>query len=174
MKLKWFLSVYCLFFFIFGASPVYSEENTPVQPNVYEDNEIDIDTNHFHEEERLKQKSTLTEEQKALTFERKPNDKFKAVENDLFSEQQDANLIASKTERLKLFSKQQAAKSDLSSQPEEEESETHSFWLIGLLLLAAAVLGSYLFFYLIPKIQQAIHSEGIGTRRAGTEKSKKN
>ena len=47
-----------------------AEEEPIVEPNEYQEKDIDIQTEYFHEEELLEQKQKLPEEQKDLTFER--------------------------------------------------------------------------------------------------------
>lgn len=128
----------------------HAEEESIVEPNEYQEKEINIQTEYFHDEELLKQKKKIPEELKGLTFERGKYDVIDSIEDSLFLSPvtEDNNIIASKAEELELFSSEvPIRKRNL----EEEES----FLTFDLSLLLGIVLGIAvlcLFLILIPKM----------------------
>lgn len=144
--------VILVMFFILFSQPFHghAEEEPIVEPNEYQEKEINIQTEYFHDEELLKQKEKIPEELKGLTFERGKYDVIDSIEDSLFLSPvtEDNNIIASKAEELELFSSEvPIRKRNL----EEEES----FLTFDLSLLLGVVLGIAvlcLFLILIPKM----------------------
>ncbi|WP_214794529.1 type VII secretion protein EssA [Bacillus sp. ISL-4] len=127
-----------------------AEEEPMVEPNEYQERDIDIQTEYFHEEGLLEQKRKLPEEQKDLTFERGKYDAVDSVKDSLFlspvTENQN-NTIASKSEQLGLFSEVA-----IRTRSEEETEPSLNFDLTILLGIVLALLVVCLFFILIPKM----------------------
>jgi type VII secretion protein EssA len=127
-----------------------AEEEPMVEPNEYQEKDIDIQTEYFHEEGLLEQKRKLPEEQKDLTFERGKYDAVDSVKDSLFlspvTENQN-NTIASKSEQLGLFSEVA-----IRTRSEEETEPSLNFDLTILLGIVLALLVVCLFFILIPKM----------------------
>ncbi|MGE7907679.1 type VII secretion protein EssA [Peribacillus sp. NPDC094092] len=127
-----------------------AEEEPMVEPNEYQENDIDIQTEYFHEEGLLEQKRKLPEELKDLTFERGKYDAVDSVKDSLFlspvTENQN-NTIASKSEQLGLFSEVA-----IRTRSEEETEPSLNFDLTILLGIVLALLVVCLFFILIPKM----------------------
>ncbi|WP_349730264.1 type VII secretion protein EssA [Peribacillus frigoritolerans] len=125
-------------------------EEPMVEPNVYQEKEIDIQTEYFHEEGLLEQKRKLPEEQKDLTFERGKYDAVDSVKDSLFLSpvmENQNNTIASKSEQLGLFSEVA-----IRTRSEEEIEPSLNFDLTILLGIVLALLVVCLFFILIPKM----------------------
>lgn len=121
-----------------------------VEPNEYQENDIDIQTEYFHEEGLLEQKRKLPEEQKDLTFERGKYDAIDSVKDSLFQSpvmENQNNTIASKSEQLGLFSEVR-----IPTRNEEETEPSLNFDLTILLGIVLALLVVCLFFILIPKM----------------------
>lgn len=144
--------VILVMFIILFSQPLHgrAEEEPIVEPNEYQEKEINIQTEYFHDEELLKQKEKIPEELKGLTFERGKYDVIDSIEDSLFLSPvtEDNNIIASKAEELELFSSEvPIRKRNL----EEEES----FLTFDLSLLLGIILGIAvlcLFLILIPKM----------------------
>ncbi|MET1176742.1 type VII secretion protein EssA [Peribacillus simplex] len=125
-------------------------EEPMVEPNEYQEKEIDIQTEYFHEEGLLEQKRKLPEEQKDLTFERGKYDAVDSVKDSLFLSpvmENQNNTIASKSEQLGLFSEVA-----IRTRSEEEIEPSLNFDLTILLGIVLALLVVCLFFILIPKM----------------------
>ncbi|MFA1715123.1 type VII secretion protein EssA [Peribacillus frigoritolerans] len=146
---KYVMSVLLILFFS-HAPHGGAEEEPMVEPNEYQENDIDIQTEYFHEEGLLEQKRKLPEEQKDLTFERGKYDALDSVEDSLFQSpvmENQNNTIASKSEQLGLFSEVR-----IPTRNEEETEPSLNFDLTILLGIVLALLVVCLFFILIPKM----------------------
>ncbi|MFE4813645.1 type VII secretion protein EssA [Peribacillus simplex] len=150
MKWNKYIMPVLLILFFSHAPNGGAEEEPMVEPNEYEERDIDIQTEYFHEEGLLEQKRKLPEEQKDLTFERGKYDAVDSVKDSLFlspvTENQN-NTIASKSEQLGLFSEVA-----IRTRSEEETEPSLNFDLTILLGIVLALLVVCLFFILIPKI----------------------
>ncbi|MEF2098127.1 type VII secretion protein EssA [Bacillus sp. CFBP9009] len=140
-----------LLILFFSHAPHGEAEDEPmVEPNEYQENDIDIQTEYFHEEGLLEQKRKLPEEQKDLTFERGKYDVIDSVEDSLFLSPvtgNQNNTIASKADQLGLFSEV-----GVRTKSEEETEPPLNFDLTILLGIVLALLVVCLFFVLIPKM----------------------
>ncbi|MFF2501498.1 type VII secretion protein EssA [Peribacillus sp. NPDC058075] len=140
-----------LIILFFSHAPLGGAEDEPmVEPNEYQVNDIDIQTEYFHEEGLLEQKRKLPEEQKDLTFERGKYDVIDSVEDSLFLSPvtgNQNNTIASKADQLGLFSEV-----GVRTRSEEETEPSLNFDLTILLGIVLALLVVCLFFILIPKM----------------------
>ncbi|MGG4265691.1 type VII secretion protein EssA [Peribacillus simplex] len=150
--MKWIKYVMAvLFFMLFSYTPHGGAEEEPmVEPNEYQENDIDIQTEYFHEEGLLEQKRRLPEEQKGLTFERGKYDVMDSVKDSLFLSpitKNQNNTIASKSEQLGLFSEVRVR-----TRSEEETASSLNFDLPILLGVILALSVVCLFFILIPKM----------------------
>ena len=151
--------VILILFFILFIQPIdgLAEEEPIVEPNVYQEKDINIQTEYFHDEELLKQKEKIPEEVKGLTFERGKYDVIDSIEDSLFLSPmtEDNNIIASKAEEMGLFS------SEIPIRKRDREEED-SFLNFDLSLLLAIVLGVAvvcLFVILIPRMGK-LNQEG--------------
>ncbi|WP_375090950.1 type VII secretion protein EssA [Peribacillus sp. RS7] len=150
--MKWSEFVMPVLFILFFSYTAHAgaEEEPMVEPNEYQEKDIDIQTEYFHEEGLLEQKQELPEELKDLTFERGKYDVIDSVKDSLFlspvTENQN-NTIASKAEQLGLFSEV-----SIRTRSEEETEPTLNFDLTILLGIVLALLVGCLFFILIPKM----------------------
>ncbi|MDF1995907.1 type VII secretion protein EssA [Peribacillus frigoritolerans] len=150
MKWNKYVMPVLLILFFSHAPHGWAEEEPMVEPNEYQENDIDIQTEYFHEEGLLEQKRKLPEEQKDLTFERGKYDAIDSVKDSLFQSpvmENQNNTIASKSEQLGLFSEVRI--------PTRNEGETEpslNFDLTILLGIVLALLVVCLFFILIPKM----------------------
>ncbi|HZG70312.1 MAG TPA: type VII secretion protein EssA [Chondromyces sp.] len=143
-----------IFLISIRGAEVYAAENPEVEPHLYEEQEIDIKMDYFHEETLLQKKEDLPEEQKGLTFESpKSNPFYENVEKQLFSSEKEKNAIETTTERLKLFQEKGEKQATVT---EESTGSTNGqpYWLIITLILLAAFAIFYMFFILIPKINK--------------------
>ncbi|MCT4480577.1 type VII secretion protein EssA [Peribacillus sp. NPDC101481] len=140
-----------LLILFFSHAPNGGAEDEPmVEPNEYQENDIDIQTEYFHEEGLLEQKRKLPEEQKDLTFERGKYDVIDSVEDSLFLSPvtgNQNNTIASKADQLGLFSEV-----GVRTRSEEKTEPSLNFDLTVLLGIVLALLVVCLFFVLIPKM----------------------
>ncbi|CAH0302018.1 hypothetical protein SRABI96_04637 [Peribacillus sp. Bi96] len=121
-----------------------------VEPNEYQEKDIDIQTEYFHEEGLLEQKQRLPEEQKDLTFERGKYDVMESVKDTLFLSpitEKNNNTIASKADQLGLFSEV-----GIRTRSGEETEPSLHFDLTILLGIVLALSVVCLFFILIPKM----------------------
>ncbi|MFE5431157.1 type VII secretion protein EssA [Peribacillus simplex] len=150
MKWNKYVMPVLLILFFSHAPNGGAEEEPMVEPNEYQEKDIDIQTEYFHEEGLLEQKRKLPEEQKDLTFERGKYDSVDSVKDSLFlspvTENQN-NTIASKSEQLGLFSEVA-----IRTRSEEETEPSLNFDLTILLGIVLALLVGCLFFILIPKM----------------------
>lgn len=150
MKWNKYVMPVLLILFFSHAPHGGAEEEPMVEPNEYQEKDIDIQTEYFHEEGLLEQKRKLPEEQKDLTFERGKYDAVDSVKDSLFlspvTENQN-NTIASKSEQLGLFSEVA-----IRTRSEEETEASLNFDLTILLGIVLALLVVCLFFILIPKM----------------------
>ncbi|MFJ7512414.1 type VII secretion protein EssA [Peribacillus simplex] len=150
MKWNKYVMPVLLILFFSHAPHGGAEEEPMVEPNEYQEKDIDIQTEYFHEEGLLEQKRELPEEQKDLTFERGKYDVIDSVKDSLFlspvTENQN-NTIASKSEQLGLFSE-----ASIRTRSEEETEPSLNFDLTILLGIVLALLIVCLFFILIPKM----------------------
>ncbi|MFE3976752.1 MULTISPECIES: type VII secretion protein EssA [unclassified Peribacillus] len=150
--MKWIKYVMAVLFFMFFSHTPHggAEEEPMVEPNEYQENDIDIQTEYFHEEGLLEQKRRLPEEQKDLTFERGKYDVMDSVKDSLFLSpvtKNQNNTIASKSEQLGLFSEV-----SIRTRSEEETEPSLNFDLTILLGIVLALSVVSLFFILIPKM----------------------
>ncbi|CAN7611291.1 type VII secretion protein EssA [Peribacillus frigoritolerans] len=150
MKWNKYVMPVLLILFFSHAPHGGAEEEPIVEPNEYQENDIDIQTEYFHEEGLLEQKRKLPEEQKDLTFERGKYDAIDSVKDSLFQSpvmENQNNTIASKSEQLGLFSEVR-----IPMRNEEETEPSLNFDLTILLSIVLALLVVCLFFILIPKM----------------------
>ena len=151
--------VILILFFILFIQPIdgLAEEEPIVEPNVYQEKDINIQTEYFHDEELLKQKEKIPEELKGLTFERGKYEIIDSIEDSLFLSPitEDNNIIASKAEEMGLFSSEVPIR-------KRDREEEDSFLNFDLSLLLAIVLGVavvFLFVILIPRMGK-LNQEG--------------
>ncbi|MED3998160.1 type VII secretion protein EssA [Peribacillus frigoritolerans] len=150
MKWNKYVMPVLLILFFSHAPHGKAEEEPMVEPNEYQENDIDVQTEYFHEEGLLEQKRKLPEEQKDLTFERGKYDAIDSVKDSLFQSpvmENQNNTIASKSEQLGLFSEVR-----IPTRNEEETEPSLNFDLTILLGIVLALLVVCLFFILIPKM----------------------
>ncbi|MCP1491890.1 type VII secretion protein EssA [Peribacillus frigoritolerans] len=150
MKWNKYVMPVLLILFFSHAPHGGAKEEPMVEPNEYQENDIDIQTEYFHEEGLLEQKRKLPEEQKDLTFERGKYDAIDSVKDSLFQSpvmENQNNTIASKSEQLGLFSEVR-----IPTRNEEETEPSLNFDLTILLGIVLALLVVCLFFILIPKM----------------------
>jgi type VII secretion protein EssA len=160
MKRKFAISF--IIFIILYMFPLhgFAEEGDPaVKPNAYHEKKIDLKTDYFQEDSSLRKKHALPEEQKALTFEKKPDEQVSEIKSELFKkEQKDNNSIQAKVKQLKLFEKDDAAIDTASEQDEQTDNEqtdneqSFSFsltLLLGIILVLAVIV---LFIILVPRM----------------------
>lgn len=140
---------YILFILFFIDHPHGHAEEPMVEPNEYQEKDIDIQTEYFHEEGLLEQKQRLPEEQKDLSFERGKYDAVDSVTDSLFLSPvtENNNTIASKAEQLGLFKE---AGKRMTSEEEAEPSLHFDLTILLVIILALAVV--CLFFIIIPKM----------------------
>ncbi|WP_285769084.1 type VII secretion protein EssA [Peribacillus sp. SI8-4] len=137
-----------VFTLFFSHAPHGDAEEQMVEPNEYQEKDIDVQTEYFHEEGLLEQKQRLPEEQKDLTFERGKYDAVDSMKDSLFhSPVENHNTIASKAEQLGLFKE---TGSRMASEEEEAPSMHVDLTILLGIILALSVV--CLFFILIPKM----------------------
>ncbi|MET3321237.1 UNVERIFIED_ORG: type VII secretion protein EssA [Peribacillus simplex] len=149
MKRNKYLFLALLILFFSQPTNGHAEEEPIVEPNEYHEKNIDIQTEYFHEEELLKQKQRLPDEQKDLTFERGKYDALDSTKDSLFLSPVTGNnnTIASKAEQLGLFSEVNIR--TRSNEGTESSVSIDLTLLLGIVLALAVIC---LFFILIPKI----------------------
>ena len=148
-----------VFFILLFTQPVHglAEEEPIVKPNVYQEKDINIQTEYFHDEELLKQKEKIPEELKGLTFERGKYEIIDSIEDSLFLSPvtEDNNIIASKAEEMGLFS----SEVPIRKRNIEEEKSFLNFDLSVLLGVVLGIAVVCLFVVLIPKMSK-LNQEG--------------
>ena len=148
-----------VFFILLFIQPVHglAEEEPIVKPNVYQEKDINIQTEYFHDEELLKQKEKIPEELKGLTFERGKYEIIDSIEDSLFLSPvtEDNNIIASKAEEMGLFS----SEVPIRKRNIEEEKSFLNFDLSVLLGVVLGIAVVCLFVVLIPKMSK-LNQEG--------------
>lgn len=146
MKKK-LLSLLMICIFV-GSTTIYAEEDkTPVDPNIYEKKEININSNF---RDNLKQKEQLPEEQKGLTFEKPEKTDSNLIKDRLFqSFVIETNTITSKSDQLGLFSQ---AEGQVKRDKEEEQTSSRSNVFLILMVFAAIVIVA-MFFLIIPRLK---------------------
>lgn len=148
-----------VFFILLFILPVHglAEEEPIVKPNVYQEKDINIQTEYFHDEELLKQKEKIPEELKGLTFERGKYEIIDSIEDSLFLSPvtEDNNIIASKAEEMGLFS----SEVPIRKRNIEEEKSFLNFDLSVLLGVVLGIAVVCLFVVLIPKMSK-LNQEG--------------
>ncbi|MGE7763296.1 type VII secretion protein EssA [Peribacillus sp. NPDC097895] len=150
MKWNKYVMPILLILFFSHTSHSVAEEEPMVEPNEYQEKNIDIQTEYFHEEGLLEQKQRLPEEQKDLTFERGKYDVMDSVKDTLFLSpitEENNNTIASKADQLGLFSEV-----GIRTRSGEETEPSLNFDLTILLGIVLALSVVCLFFILIPKM----------------------
>ncbi|MFD0051705.1 type VII secretion protein EssA [Actinomycetes bacterium NPDC127524] len=146
------------YLFMYPLHGLAEEGNPAAKPNVYHEKKIELNTN-FQEDST--KKYALPEEQKALTFEKKPDEQVSEIKAELFKkEQKDNSSIQAKVKQLKLFEKNDAAIDTASMQEGQTDNEQNFSFsltlLLGIILLLAVII---LFFILVPRMM-SISQEG--------------
>ncbi|MGE7604655.1 type VII secretion protein EssA [Peribacillus sp. NPDC097675] len=157
--MKWSKQILLLLFIILLFQPVHglAQEDPIEEPNVYQEKDINIQTEYFHDEELLKQKQKIPEEVKGLTFERGKYDVIDSIEDSLFLSPvtEDNNIIASKAEEMGLFS----SEAPIRKRSLEEERSFLKFDLSILLGIVLGIAVLCLFVVLIPRMGK-LNQEG--------------
>ncbi|CAH0347671.1 type VII secretion protein EssA [Bacillus sp. CECT 9360] len=140
-----------LFMFLLMIMPdmSFAEEDPIVEPNQYEERDIELQTEYFHEESLLEKRQSLPEEQKALTFESDPSKRYESVEQELFQASSDNNTIKAKAKQLNLFTGQDNPFTSSNESKKEASLSVHLTFLLGIIAVLAVLC---LFFILVPKI----------------------
>uniref|UniRef100_UPI000A7B0432 type VII secretion protein EssA n=1 Tax=Geobacillus sp. FSL W8-0026 TaxID=2954597 RepID=UPI000A7B0432 len=133
-----------------------AEEWPAVEPNRYEKQQIELRTDYIREQSLLNEKKELPKEQLPLTFQRPAPSAFERTKAQLFlSPEWETNTIATKAEKLKLFSSAKELTS--SSRPalnEEEAADSSSLlWLFGVLVFG---LITAIFVIIVPRMKQFV------------------
>lgn len=148
-KLAFFL-VWALLFTFPGLGN--AEEDTIVEPNQYNEKDIELQTEYFHEESLLEKKRSLPEEQKALTFEPEKYNFYETVERTLFqSSSSENNTIQAKADQLEIFTSNER---QYTGSNNTEQKHSFSFDLTLLLGIIAVVAVLCLFLILVPKMSK--------------------
>lgn len=157
--MKWSKRILLVLFLLLFSQPVpgQAEEEPIVEPNMYQEKDINIQTEYFHDEELLKQKEKIPEELKGLTFERGKYEIIDSIEDSLFLSPvtEDNNIIASKAEDMGLFS----TEVPIRKRNLEEEKSFLNFDLSVLLGIVLGIAVVCLFVVLIPKMGR-LNQEG--------------
>lgn len=138
-----------------------AEEDPIVEPNQYNEKDIELQTEYFHEDSLLEKKSTLPEEQKALTFEPEPYNFYESVERTLFQSSSENNTIQAKAEQMELFTTMDASYTG-SDQTEKKDSFTFDLTIVLGVIAVLAVL--CLFLILVPKMSKGQNPRNYKTK----------
>ncbi|MCU9612782.1 type VII secretion protein EssA [Caldibacillus lycopersici] len=131
-----------------------AEDYIPVEPNIYEENEITIPTEYFHENSYLNRKARLPEEQLLLTFEQKENAQLDQIETALFtSPSNQLNTISVKASNLQLFFKESDKNTYVLEDNELMEKDNSMWFSVVLGAIVSAIVG-YILIVLVPKFSQ--------------------
>ncbi|WP_179151941.1 type VII secretion protein EssA [Oceanobacillus senegalensis] len=130
--------------------PIHAEEsNKKVEPNIYEENRIELNRN-FQEE--VSEKQPLPEEQKNLTFEKKNKSPSDQLEEKLFlSTKEETNTIATKAEQLQLFSHEEK---QVERMTENNQSSSDFSGVMIMLFAIVLIVIAAMFFLIIPRLKQ--------------------
>lgn len=137
------------------ATPAQAETNaTDVKPNLYEENEVEINQDTINSGE---QKEPLPEEQRNLTFEKPGETRGDEIKDELFlSSDDETNTITAKAEQLNLFSEEEKEvqrEPTVQNQTGTEDNSSLMLFMVAGLVLVIAVM----FFIIIPRFTQSRH-----------------
>ncbi|WP_027409954.1 type VII secretion protein EssA [Anoxybacteroides tepidamans] len=152
----WFPFLLALLFLTAAANDAQAEEWPAVEPNRYEKQQTELRTDYIREQSLLNEKKELPKEQLPLTFQRPASSALERTKAQLFlSPERETNTIATKAEKLKLFSsaKEMAASSRLPLDEEEETDSSSLLWLFGVLVFG---LITAIFVIIVPRIKQFV------------------
>ncbi|MGM8364435.1 type VII secretion protein EssA [Virgibacillus sp. W0181] len=134
----------------FNVGILSAEEPNPVEPNVYEEKKINIQSNQMRD--NLIKKQELPEEQKGLTFELPAKKDTDFLTNQLFQTNSvKENNITAKAKQFHLFER---TNEQLAVNDEIDEQNPGANKLKVLLLSIIGFLVVVLFFMIIPKLKQ--------------------
>lgn len=129
-----------------------AEEDRIVEQNQYNEKDIELQTEYFHEGSLLEKKKSLPEELKALTFEPERYNFYETVERTLFqSSSSENNTIQAKADQLELFTSNER---QYTGSNNTEQKNSFSFDLTLLLGIIAVVAVLCLFLILVPKMSK--------------------
>ncbi|WP_243290995.1 type VII secretion protein EssA [Bacillus sp. FJAT-47783] len=158
MKLKFvvqraFLTVALLACLPFNVAFADSDQIEELEPNVYEKDKTNRNTEYLHDEALYKQKQSIPEEQKILTFEKDTKNPIEEIKNQLFQDSDiENNTVVAKAEKLGLFSD---VGLEMKGTPETQTEEKEGVSTLFILYVTAIVVGiGLLFLLLIPAIQK--------------------
>lgn len=163
MKPKSLASSLFIFLLISLPGMSYAEDDPIVEPNQYEERDIELQTEYFHEDSLLKKKQSLPEEQKALTFEPVQDTELESVERNLFqTSPSENNTIQAKVEQLQLFTSKDEDRISSNDSDTVDSSSFNLTLLLGI-IVALAVIG--LFFFLVPRLGQSNFQSSMQPKR---------
>ncbi|MFC4024359.1 type VII secretion protein EssA [Oceanobacillus longus] len=139
-------------FVLFGITlpvPLYAEEErNPVEPNIYEKEEINI-YNNF--QDNLIQREELPAEQQYLTFEKPKDTESNVLKDQLFeSTVTEKNTITTKADHLNLFSE---ADNQTKQRSESEQTSQSSSSIITVMVAVVVIVIAAMFFLIIPRLK---------------------
>ncbi|WP_199880550.1 type VII secretion protein EssA [Bacillus massiliglaciei] len=134
-----------------------AEEGDTVEPNSYEEKDVDIRTDYFHEESLFQQKKQLSEEQRKLTFDEETIPLREQIKPFLFQTigAGENHTVIAKAEQVGLFSSDEPYQTQAAVEETDQKNFQFSFDLPILLGVIAAIAAFLLFFLLIPKMGES-------------------
>ncbi|KIL49082.1 type VII secretion protein EssA [Jeotgalibacillus campisalis] len=117
-----------------------------VQPNEYEEKEINVDTNYLQDPSNRMQKESLSEEVLKLTFDGKKTTNFDELKAGLFlSPAKETNTIASRAQEMELFSEETSPGLPYTVDS-QEPGINYMIMIIGGIILGSILLMIFLLF----------------------------
>ncbi|MDG5471924.1 type VII secretion protein EssA [Jeotgalibacillus sp. ET6] len=137
-----------LLFSLWTAAEPERASASMVQPNQYEEKEINVDTNYFHEQSMRQQRESLSEEVLELTFDGEKTTNFDELRAGLFlSPAKETNTIASRAREMELFSEQAGSSPRyVENAPEEGSGINFMIIILGGIIMGAILLMVVLLF----------------------------
>ncbi|WP_102028120.1 type VII secretion protein EssA [Salirhabdus sp. Marseille-P4669] len=153
------LSILMLFSLLtFQQITIHAEEPDPVQPHIYEEKKIEINTNSFREQNQAAIKQELPEEQKNLTFIPNDTSKSEIIQSQLFtSVGTKTNSITTQAQQIGLFDEEVA--SNHYAQRERVYYDGSVLEVKHFLWFFTAIVIGFMFFWIIPKLRDSIQDQ---------------
>jgi len=124
-----------------GANLFVSEGIASVvnpDPNQYEEKDVEVDTNYFHEESLLNRREALPEELIKLNFDGEKITTFDELREELFlSSVKETNTITSRAQEMGLFSEERDVAVPYTN---EQMESTDTSWNVMILVLGALLV----------------------------------
>ncbi|TDL31374.1 type VII secretion protein EssA [Jeotgalibacillus sp. S-D1] len=136
--------------FLFSLSlgivlPALAASASVVQPNLYEEKKVDLNTDYFHEDSLLDRREGLSDQIQSLTFDGSKITSFDQLREELFlSPVKETNTITSRAQELGLFTDENKTSVPYSYSGQETKSEWNVMIVVFAIIVAAAA-GAMLF-----------------------------